>query len=152
HRNGTTVLPSGRLLTPTGISTTVGGHPYGLALSPDGLTAITSNSGSVPFSLSVVTAPSSPKPAVREVIAQPGGAEVPTFFMGWAFSPDGTTAYASGGASGTIQEVNVASAKVVDTVDLDGESSGRTWRDSVLGDLALSRDGTRLFVVDQANF
>jgi YVTN family beta-propeller protein len=151
-RSGTTVLPSGRLLTPAGTTTTVGPHPYGLALSPDGLTAVTSNSGSAPFSLSLVTAPASAHPVVRTVAPAPVGPEVPTFFMGLAFSADGLTLYASGGASGALQVIDVATATVTSTLDLDGTFGGRTWQGSVLGDLALSPDGTHLYVVDQANF
>ena len=151
-RAGTTVLPSGRLLTPAGTSTTVGGHPYGLLATPDGLTAVTSNSGSVPFSLSVVSGPTGPAPVVRTVSPRAAGAEVPTFFMGLALSPDGRTMYASGGASGTLQVVDLTTATVIDSIDLDAPSSGRNWRSSFLGDLALSPDGRHLYVVDQANF
>jgi YVTN family beta-propeller protein len=151
---GTTVLPSGRLLRPAGTTTAVGGHPYGLALSADGTTALTSNSGSVPFTLSLITAPGSPSPVVRTVAPLPGriGPQQPAFFMGLAFSPDGLTAYASGGGSGTVQTVDVAAAAVTASISLDGVNSGRTWRDSALGDMALSPDGTHLYVVDSANF
>jgi YVTN family beta-propeller protein len=151
---GTTILPSGRLLRPAGFSTEIGGHPYGLALSRDGLTALTSNSGTVPFSLSLITAPNSAHPVVRTVAPLPGrvGAQQPAFFMGLAFSHDGLTAYASGGGSGTVQTVSVAAGAVTSEISLDGTSSGRTWRDSALGDMALSPDGTHLYVIDAANF
>lgn len=151
-RAGTTVLPSGRLLTPAGTSTVVGGHPYGLLVAPDGRTAVTSNSGSVPFTLSVVTAPGGPAPVVRTVTPRPTGAGAPTFFMGLARSADGRTLYASGGSSGTVQVVDLVTATVTSTVDLNVASSGRPWQSSFLGDLVLNPDGSQLYVVDQANF
>jgi len=36
NKNGITVLPNGRLLTPAGKSLVVAPHPFGLALSRDG--------------------------------------------------------------------------------------------------------------------
>ena len=151
-RAGTTVLPSGRLLTPAGTVTTVGPHPYGLAVSLDGRTVATSNSGSAPFSVSLVTGADGPAPVVRTVLPRATGGEVPTVFMGLAFSPDGLTLYASGGGSGKLQVIDVASGQVTTTVDLNTDLDGRTYQSSFLGDLALSPDGSRLYVVDQANF
>ncbi len=49
--NGETILPSGRLITPLGKQVKVAPHPYGLALSPDGKTLVTVNSGTKPFSV-----------------------------------------------------------------------------------------------------
>jgi DNA-binding beta-propeller fold protein YncE len=48
------VLPNGRLITPAGKQIMVAPHPYGLALSPDGKTIITANSGVGPFSISLI--------------------------------------------------------------------------------------------------
>ncbi|HMI65498.1 MAG TPA: hypothetical protein VK517_05655, partial [Cyclobacteriaceae bacterium] len=45
HRDGATVIPNGRIITPTGKQITVAPHPFGLTLSPDGSTIITANSG-----------------------------------------------------------------------------------------------------------
>src|ERR1051325_2726956 len=51
---GTTVIPNGRLLTPYGKQILLSPHPFGLTLSPDGKTVITSNSGTNPFSISII--------------------------------------------------------------------------------------------------
>ena len=53
---GETVLPNGRLITPLGVQVKVAPHPYGLALSPDGKTLVTVNSGTKPFSISILDA------------------------------------------------------------------------------------------------
>ena len=51
---GKTVIPNGRYITPRGRQIMTAPHPYGLAISPDGQTVITANSGIVPFSISVI--------------------------------------------------------------------------------------------------
>ena len=56
-RDGETVLPNGRLLTPTGRQIPTAPHPFGLALSPDGTVLVTVNGGVVPFSLTVIRNP-----------------------------------------------------------------------------------------------
>lgn len=64
---GVTVLPSGRLITPLGRQVKVAPHPYGLALSPDGKTLVTVNSGTRPFSVSIVTGLASEQPQVAQI-------------------------------------------------------------------------------------
>jgi hypothetical protein len=59
---GDTVLPNGRLITPRGTYVKVAPHPYGMALSPDGKTLVTDNSGTAPFSLSIITELQSSQP------------------------------------------------------------------------------------------
>jgi hypothetical protein len=54
---GETVLPNGRVITPRGRQFFTAPHPYGLALSPDGRTVVTANSGTKPFSVSVISLP-----------------------------------------------------------------------------------------------
>ena len=53
-QSGETVIPNGRLLTPSGKSIVVAPHPYGLTLSPDGNTAVTANSGTSPLSITII--------------------------------------------------------------------------------------------------
>ena len=49
------VIPTGRILTPVGTEVSVGApKPYGLALSPDGATLITTNNGVAPFSVTLI--------------------------------------------------------------------------------------------------
>ena len=51
---GETILPNGRIIKPLGTQVTVAPHPFGLIVSPDGKTIITSNSGTGPFSISII--------------------------------------------------------------------------------------------------
>jgi len=88
---GVTVLPNGRHLTPRGISIRVAPHPYGLALSADGQTIVTANSGVGPFSLTIIENASGAEPRVRQI---PEGAEtdegiLAAVFMGTDISESG---------------------------------------------------------------
>lgn len=154
NRDGTTVLPNGRLLTPMGRHFQVAPHPYGLALSPDGSRAVTANSGMRPFSISFLDGLDSGEPTVRQV---PEGAEtdqgiLEAVFMGLAFSPDGTTLFAGGGQEGTIVVFDAASGDRVGEINANTHTAGRLFEHSYVGDLALSADGKTLYAVDQTNF
>lgn len=151
---GTTILPNGRLLTPRGRQILVAPHPYGLALSPDGKTLVTSNSGTGPFSISILTNLDSPAPQVAQI--PPGmensKADINAVFMGVAIAPDNRTLYASGGNDGVLLVLDLPTRKKLAEIPLDGMVDGVKYEDSFPGDLALSQDGKRLYVVDNANF
>src|SRR5215472_17376471 len=86
-----TVLPNGRLVTPAGVEVNVQApKPFGMALSPDGTTIATLNSGAGPFSLTLITQLRTGAPVVRRI-------DVNATFMGVVFSPDGKRVYLSGG-------------------------------------------------------
>ena len=62
------VIPSGRFITPAGVEVNVGApKPFGMALSPDGNTLATINSGIGPFSISLISDLKTPVPAVTLV-------------------------------------------------------------------------------------
>ena len=152
---GTTVLPNGRLLTPRGNTLRVAPHPYGLTLSRDGQIAISANSGTAPFSISIINHVLGESPIVRQI---PEGAETDddllgAVFMGVAISPDNQTVYVSGGQENKIFLFDVA------TGEPQGEISGAVtgtdgaeYTDGYLGDMKLTRDGNTLYVVDQVGF
>ena len=48
---GETIIPNGRIVKPMGKTFRIAPHPFGLALSNDGRTAVTANSGNRPFSI-----------------------------------------------------------------------------------------------------
>src|SRR5262245_16659147 len=84
------VLPNGRLVTPAGIEVNVQApKPFGLAISPDGNMLATVNSGSAPFSLTLISQIKSATPAVKRI-------DVDASFMGVTFSPDSRRVYLSG--------------------------------------------------------
>ena len=65
-----------------------------------------------------------------------------------AFSPDGASFYYGSANEGRILVLDVATDAMVGAIDLNTDG----FADSFAGDLALSRDGRRLFVVDQFNY
>jgi YVTN family beta-propeller protein len=85
---------------------------------------------------------------VPEAGTEPPGALGAGSYMGGAFSPDGTRFYYGSADEGRIIVLDVATSTAVGTIELD--TGG--FEDSFAGDLALSRDGRRLFVVDQFNY
>ena len=153
-RSGRTVLPNGRIITPRGRQVDVAPHPYGLVLSPDGSIAVTANCGIQPFSVSVITDVQSNNPSVRQI---PKGFDtdegvLASVYMGLAVSPDNSTLYVGGGQEGKIVIFDLASDARTSEINANGLFAGRSYEDSYIGDLALSRDGRTLYALDQANF
>ena len=159
NRGDTTVIPNGRLLTPRGNQIEVAPHPYGLALSPDGSVAVTANSGIAPFSISIINNVTSDKPEVQRV---PKGYRtdkgvLASVFMGLAVSPDNKDVYVSGGEQNKIFIFDIESGErtgVIDCATAGTQNTGNDhdYTDGYIGDMVLSKDGSRLYAVDQINF
>jgi DNA-binding beta-propeller fold protein YncE len=154
---GATILPNGRRITPRGVHVRVAPHPYGMALSPDGTTLVTVNSGTSPFSLSIITHLGADRPAVAQI--PPDGksadADPKSVFLGVAIAPDNRTVYVSEGNNGRVGIFDLTTHRRLGTLSLDDPSPGEpkiTTRDSLTGDMKLSPDGRRLFVLDLAHF
>src|SRR6266851_9749769 len=78
------VLPTGRIITPIGTEVNVGApKPYGLALSPDGRILATTNNGTGPFSVTLISSLNSGTPQTKLV-------SLDSTFQGIAFSKDGS--------------------------------------------------------------
>jgi len=153
---GETVLPNGRLITPQGIQVKVAPHPYGLALSPDGKLLVTSNTGTWPFSVSIISDLSSSKPQVRQIPPgyPPKNSETDpeSVYLGVAISPNNRTLYVSEGNNGRIGIFDLETRRDLGTFSLDGRWRGKTYRHSLPGALKLSPDGRNLYVLDLAHF
>jgi YVTN family beta-propeller protein len=153
NMNGTTVLPNGRLLTPSGKNLIVAPHPFGLALSRDGEIAVTANSGVKPLSITII----------RNLTFSPDLLQVPpgysndagvleSVFMGLAISPDNSKVYVAGGQDNSIQVFDLLTGAKRDSVNCGVSIDGTKTPDGYIGDMVLSNDGNHLFAVDQTNF
>ena len=152
--DGETIIPNGRIVSPHGTTVRVAPHPYGLTLSPDGKIAVTANSGTRPFSISILNGLQSSSPSVRQI---PEGALndeglLEAVFMGLAVSPDNQTVYVSGGTSNKIFEFDLRTGEKVDSINCAVVDGDRDFTDGYIGDLVLSADGSRLYAVDQLGF
>jgi DNA-binding beta-propeller fold protein YncE len=153
NKNGTTVLPNGRLLTPSGKSLVVAPHPFGLALSSNGEIAVTANSGVSPLSISIIhNLTTNP-----EIIQVPPGYSsnagvLESVFMGLAISPDSRRVYVAAGQDNSILVFDLLTGTKIDSIDCSVSADGTEFPDGYIGDMALSKNGLYLFAVDQMNF
>ena len=150
NKNGETILPNGRIITPLGKQFTIAPHPYGLVLSPDGSLAITANSGINPFSITVLKDILGANPEIKQI---PEGAKtdngvLEACFMGLAISPDNQTVYVAGGQTNKVFLFDVNTGKPKGKINCGGKG----YENGYLGDMVLSKDGQTLYVVDQIGF
>ncbi|MEL7533483.1 MAG: hypothetical protein AAFN10_19370, partial [Bacteroidota bacterium] len=151
---GETIIPNGRIIKPYGKTYRIAPHPYGLTLSPDGQIAITANSGTKPFSISILRDIASENPAVQQI---PEGAEndadlLGAVFMGLAVSPDNQTLYVAGGQENKIYLFNLADGSRIDSIDCGRSIDEQDYSHGYIGDMVLNQAGTRLYAVDQIGF
>ncbi len=147
---GETILPNGRIIKPMGQTVRIAPHPYGLALSPDGKIAITANSGNRPFSIAIMENVLSGLPKVRQVPDGPMNDPnlLEDVFMGLAVTPNNKNVWVSGGISNKLFLYDIQTGAKLDSILCATTDNP----DGYLGDLALTRDGKKLFVCDQSNF
>jgi sugar lactone lactonase YvrE len=152
------ILPSGRFVTPAGTEIGVTApKPFGLALSPDGQTVATANSGASLFSVTLIRDARTTAPLATRV-------NLDATFMGIVFSADGKLFYASGGENGNLWVGDVAAGAIIGSVNLNGPTHpldrpltpdaapANHFKGTFPGAIALSRDGRYLYVVEQGAF
>jgi DNA-binding beta-propeller fold protein YncE len=152
--SGQTILPNGRLITPLGTHVKVAPHPYGLALSPDGKTLVTANSGTHPFSASIITQMDSPEPQVVQIPPgfKPADADPDSVFLGVAVGPDNRTLYLSEGNNGRVGIFDLVTHQRLYSLSLDGSFQGKTYANSLTAALQLSPDGRFAYVSNVGMF
>lgn len=151
------VINNGRLLTPAGVEVSVGApKPFGLAVAPNGHSLLTVNSGTTPFSITLVTDLGSSAPKTKLV-------NLHATFMGAVFSPDGQRFYISGGDNGNIWVGETGNGNIVGSINLNGAAHpltrpldpvafGVRFKGTFPGRMTISSDGRWLYVVDQGAF
>jgi YVTN family beta-propeller protein len=148
------IIPNGRIVAPVGKSIITAPHPYGLAVSNDGNTIVTANSGTNPLSITIIRNALSDSPEVQQV---PPGAYtdrgvIGSVFMGLALSPDNSIVYVSAGQENRIYLFDVRTGDKMGDINCATIGDSVVFPDGYIGDMALTRDGSTLFAVDQINF
>ncbi len=153
-KNGKTVIPNGRYITPAGKCTMTAPHPYGLTLSPDGNIAVTANSGTSPLSITIIRNILSPNPDVQQVPPGPSteAGVLASVFMGLAISPDNKTVYVAGGQENKIYLFDLQSGASQGSIDCSDSNGTADYTHGYIGDLSLSKDGKTIYAVDQIGF
>jgi len=154
NKNGETIIPNGRIITPVGKSIVTAPHPYGLTLSPDGNIAVTANSGTNPLSITIIRNILSGNPEVQQVPPGPSTEEgvIASVFMGLAISPDNKTVYVAAGQENKIYLIDLASGEKNSEIDCSSNVNGADYTHGYIGDLTLTKDGKTLYAVDQIGF
>jgi YVTN family beta-propeller protein len=154
HRPGAaSILPGGRVVAPIGHQYVTGPGPFGLAISPNGRTLVSANSGPERFSLTFLDRDRSGRVQVRHQVArakkeaEEQSEEWRSVFMGLAFDGDHIL-YVSEGNSGRVGAINPSDGSRKRLFDLNQDGLA----DSFTGDLAFDPDRKLLYVLDQANF
>ena len=153
-KNGKTIIPNGRFITPAGKSIVTAPHPYGLTLSRDGNIAITANSGTSPLSITIIHNILSEQPEVQQVPPGPATDKgvLASVFMGLAISPDNQTVYVSGGQENKIYMFDIDTGEKRDSIDCSYVSESEDYSHGYIGDMKMSNDGETLYAVDQIGF
>ena len=149
RRYGASILPGGRIISPTGDQYLTGSGPFGLVVSASGRTAVTSNGGPGRNSLTVLERDSkSGRWQVRQFVIRgpdmpddPDEREWRSVFMGLALAGEHTV-FASEGESGRVSlyDWNAERRRAID-LNRNG------FDDSYTGDLAYDAERNILYVI-----
>ncbi|MFL5787860.1 MAG: bifunctional YncE family protein/alkaline phosphatase family protein, partial [Flavisolibacter sp.] len=147
-KDGKTVLPSGRYVTPAGQTIQITHDPFGLALSPDGKKSVTLHNGVFTI-IDNATLASVRVPSYDKTIPSPLSAGS---FLGIAFASDSKTIYLSGGDNGAVLIYDIDKMERLDSISLNGNVDNKDYEESFTSDLVLNEDENELLVLDRGNF
>lgn len=148
--NGESIIPSGRIVKPAGKVTRITHDPFGLAVSPDGSISL-----AIHNNVLTLIQNATPEKAIR-LPDYDGKYEDPFLgkgsYMGAAILRNNSFAWLSGGDSGDIILFSLSVLKSVKRLSINGEIDGKKFVDSFVGDIKLSPDESKLYILDQFNF
>jgi YVTN family beta-propeller protein len=141
---GTALTPIGFTITPAGRQSALGDLPLNAVASPDGRWLVVSNDGQGTQSLQVVDTTTG---TVTQTLRYP---PPKALFVGLAFTPDGTTLYASGGGNNLIRRYSFSAGTLTEgpPIPLTGGAAG-SGHNLMPAGIAVTPDGGRLLVADQ---
>ncbi|MBX7257753.1 MAG: bifunctional YncE family protein/alkaline phosphatase family protein, partial [Candidatus Hydrogenedentes bacterium] len=149
---GTTILPNGRLITPTGPMIRVQPHPYGLTMSPDGRWVVAACSQGPQLSILDVSNPAEPKVTSIPEEGADGKGVLDATFMGLAVDSDKNVVYVAGGGDWSVMAFDLATRSRLFRIDCAHTVGEETFQYGYVGDLRLSPDKSTIYAVDQSNF
>ncbi len=144
--DGTAITPVGHQVTPAGAQTRLGNLPLNAVLHPDGRHLLVTNNGQGVQSLQLVDTDTN---TVVQTLPFPSPESL---YIGLAWSPDGTTAYASAAANSKIRVFSFAGGKLTEAEPImlptktpDGAKNITLFP----AGLDVTPDGKKLVVADQ---
>ena len=148
NSGGTTILPSGRFLTPAGQLVRITNDPFGMAISPDGKKSVTLHNGVITI-IDLRTLDATRVPGYDKKIKSPlsNGS-----FLGVAFADNSKTVYLSGGDNGAVIIYDIENFTRLDSISLNGVVDGVSYADSFTADLVYNDLKNELLVLDRGNF
>jgi len=151
---GETIIPNGRIIKPLGKTYRIAPHPYGMVMSHDGKTVITANSGTNPFSISILQNIFTNKPIIKQIpkTSKTDGNLLAAVFMGLAISPDNRLVYVAGGQTNKVFIFDIKSGKKAGEINCNISLDNQDYSDGYLGDMTMTADGSKLYVLDQIGF
>ncbi|MBX3180629.1 MAG: hypothetical protein KF886_25060 [Candidatus Hydrogenedentes bacterium] len=152
NETGETVLPNGRLITPSGQMHRVRPHPYGLTMSPDGRWAVAASSDGPQLSILDLADPAAPVVSYIPEDVSEGEGVLDAAFMGLAISADSKTLYVAGGRAWKVYAFDLASREKLFEIDCAHQTDDGDFTHGYIGDIRLRSDGKYLYGVDQSNF
>jgi YVTN family beta-propeller protein len=138
--NGTGITPHGWTLTPAGQQVTLGDFPMNSALSPDGKYLVVSNDGQGVQSLQVIDV------QLHKVIQTIPYVAPEGLFVGIAFSPDGSTVYASAGGNNKIRVYSFVAGNLVEKSPIQMKDASNT--NFTPAGLSVSNDGKYIYTAN----
>ncbi len=144
--NNYSIDPLGRIIKPRGKTFRIAPHPYGLVLSNDGNIAVTANSGTGPFSITIIKNLNSDEPIIRQI---PEGAKtddnlLSAVFIGLAISPDNSKVYVAGGQENKIYVFDLNNYSKLYEINCGVIDNGKDFTHGYIGDIKLTKDGKTL--------